>query len=691
LTATQLATGFGLPGAQELSGRIEESFLRRLYALPEETRLLLLVAAAEPVGDPVVVLRASERLGSGFAAAAAAEAAGLLAISDMVTFRHPLVRSAVYRSASLEERRAVHLALAEATDPQLDPDRRAWHRAAAAPGPDEEVASELERAAGRAQARGGLSAAAAFLQRSATLTVEPSLRGRRALAAAEAMYGAGALDGARAQLATAEAGVLDELERARAHLLRAQIVFASRRIADAPALMLRAARELEAVDPKLARLTYLEVFTAVLHAGRLVRDTGLREVSEAVLAGPAAPEPPRPPDLIVDGLAIRYTEGYSAAAPLLKASLNEFRRVTDLRSEGARWFFQASWVAGDLWDDDTGTLLSGRQLEMVRKAGALAVLPPALDVRVTFLARCGDLPAAASLLDEMQAIADATGVPPTPYGAVWLSALQGHPTDLELIEAAVSDAVARGEGAVRTTAEAAKAVIYNAFGRYDAALAAAREASRLDDDVGAPTWAVAELVEAAVRSGDRQVAESALERLAETTHASATEWALGIYARSRALLCDGATAESLYGEAIDRLSRTRVQPELARAHLLYGEWLRRNGRRMDAREQLRTAHRLFTAMGMQAFAERSRRELLATGEKVRPRTVETRDDLTAQERQIAQLAGDGMSNSDIAARLFLSSRTVEWHLRKVFTKLGISSRRELSGALPSFESEHVLT
>jgi DNA-binding CsgD family transcriptional regulator len=505
------------------------------------------------------------------------------------------------------------------------------------------------------------------------------------------MYKAGALDGAQAQLATAEAGVLDELERARAHLLHAQIALATRRVGDAPALMLRAARELEAVDPQLARLTYLEVFTAVLHAGRLVRDTGLREVSEAVLAGPAAPEPPRPPDLVVDGLAIRYTEGYAAAAPVLKASLNEFRRVTDLRSEGARWFFQASWVAGDLWDDDTGTLLSGRQLEMVREAGALAVLPPALDVRVTFLARCGDLPAAASLLDEMHAIAVATGVPRTPYGAVLLSALQGRPTDLEQIEAAVSDAVARGEGAVNTTAEAAKAVMYNAFGRYDAAVAAAREASRLDDDVGAPTWAVAELVEAAVRTGDREVAESALERLAETTRASGTEWALGVHARSSALLCDGETAESLYREAIDRLGRTRVQPELGRAHLLYGEWLRREGRRMDAREQLRTAHRIFTAIGMEAFAERGRRELLATGEKVRKRRAQTRDDLTEQERQIAQLAGDGLSNADIAARLFLSSRTVEWHLRKVFAKLGISSRRELSSALPSTESEPALT
>jgi DNA-binding CsgD family transcriptional regulator len=690
LTATQLAGGLGQLGAQALSGRIEESFLRRLKTLSDRTRLLLLIAAAEPTGDPLLLLRAAERLEIS-PSAVDAETDGLLAIGERVTFRHPLVRSAVYRSAPVQQRRATHRALAEATDPDVDPDRRAWHLAEATAGPDDTVADELERAAGRAQARGGLAAAAAFLERAAVLTVEPSHRARRALAASQTSYEAGALDGALALLATAEAGNLDDLEHARVHLLRAEIAFAARRGSDAPALLLMAARELEAVDPALARTTYLEAFAAAFHAGRLARGAGLREISDAARAAPPGPDPARPIDLLMRGLAVRFTEGYAAGASLLKESLDAFCRHPALSGDESRLLWLASWVAADLWDDETGTLLSTRQMELVREAGALTLLPLVIDVRATFHARCGDLVAAASLLDEMRAAADATGIPTSPYAALWLSALRGGEIDSELIETTLSDAVARGEGAVLATGEAARAVLYIGLGRYEAALDAAQHAAEHDDDVGAPTWAVVELIEAAARSGQTRTAEEALERLTETTRASGTEWALGVTARSRALLSEGQAAEALYREAIERLERTRLRPELARAHLVYGEWLRREARRVDARAQLRAANDLFNSIGMEAFAERARGELLATGERVRKRTVETRDDLTAQERQIAQLARDGLSNPEIGARLFLSPRTVEWHLRNVFTKLGIRSRRELPSALPSSQAELVAT
>jgi DNA-binding CsgD family transcriptional regulator len=685
LTVTQLAGGLVVLDVKGVSGRIEESFVRRLDALPDDARRLLLLAAADPVGDPLVLWRAAERLGI-VVSVVDAETDGLLVLGERAIFRHPLVRSAVYRSARPDQRRAAHRALAESTDARIDPDRRAWHLAEATSGPDEDTAAELERAAARAQARGGLAAAAAFLERAATLTADASHRARRALAAAETSYEAGALDGALALLATAEAGALNVLENAQAHLLRAQIEFARRRGREAPALLLQAARELEAVAPRAARATYLEAFAAAFHAGRLARGAGLRDVSEAARAAPESPVPPRPPDLLLGGLAIRFTEGYAAAAPLLKEALRAFREEPALPSEEARLLRLASWVAADLWDDDTGSQLASRQLELVRDLGALTHISLVLDACAFFRARCGELAAATTLLDEMRAADDATGIPASPYGLLWISALRGRPDDLEVIEATLSDAVSRGEGAVLATAEAAKAMLFNGRGRYDAAVIAAQQATERGD-LGAPTWAVAELVEAAARIGDRPLAESALKRLMETTDASGTGWALGVAARCQALLGEGDVAEALYRDALERLGRTRVRPELARAHLLYGEWLRREGRRVDARVQLRTAHDLFTLIGMEAFSERTRMELLATGEKARKRTAQTRDELTSQEHQIARLAGEGLSNAEIGARLFLSPRTVEWHLRKVFAKLGVRSRHELANALPPSDSE----
>jgi DNA-binding CsgD family transcriptional regulator len=615
------------------------------------------------------VWRAAERLGIPSDALEAAESVGLVEVRQGMRFRHPLVRSAIYRAAAAEDRRRVHLVLAEMTDPELDPDRRAWHRAQACSAPDESVATELAQAAGRAQARGGLAAAAAFLERATVLTPEPARRSERAL-------------GGEADIQREGVAARDP-QRARVDLLRAQIAFASRRGSDAPPLLLRAARELEAVDADLARATYLEAMAAGLFAGRLAGEVGLVEVSEAALAGPPPPVPPRPPDLLLHGLAIRFTEGYAAAAPILKEALSAFRRETALPPQEARWLWVAGFVASDLWDDETWTQLSARHLDLVRDAGALSAMPFVLSVRSAIHLSYGELQAAALLLAEMRAVVEATGIDIPPSSELRLAALRGRESELsELIESTGGEAAARGEGLGLAVAELARATLYNGLGRYDAAMAAVHEAGERSYQFGL-TRAVAELIEGAARCDNRPLAQHALEWLAEMAHATGTEWALGTEARSRALLSDGEVADSLYREAIERLQRTRVRVELARAHLLYGEWLRRERGRVDAREQLRTAHEMFVGMGVEAFAERAERELLATGERARKRSVETREDLTAQEAQIARLARDGLSNPEIGARLFISPRTVEYHLHKVFTKLQIRSRIELQRALPS--------
>ena len=684
LSSAQLAGGFGLPGALSLEGRIEESFQQRLEALPEDTQRILLVAAAEPAGDPTLVWRAAERLSIAGTALEPAELAGLIEIDGSVRFRHPLVRSAVYRAATTQQRLRVHRALAEATDARVDPDRRAWHLAEATARPDDDVAAELERAAGRAQARGGLAAAAAFLERAAALTPEPARRAQRALAAAQTKYEAGALDDALTLLATAESGAPGDLERARVDLLRAQIVFASRRGSDAPPLLLKAARELEAVDPDLARATYLEALAAARFAGPLGHGAGVVEVSEAALAGPQPPQPPRPPDLLLQGLAVLFTEGYAAGPPILKEALSAFRRETVLPPREARWLPLACQAAADVWDDVTWRLLSTRELGRARDTGALTAMPLVLSTLSYIHAISGELAAAEALLDEIKAATEATGIPSHRYVALWIAALRGREAELsELIDTTASEAVARGEGFALAITEQVNAVLNNGLGRYDVALAAVRQAVDVDlsSEMGSPR-AVAELIEAAVRCGEHPLAERALERLTLTTRASGTDWALGVEARSRALLSGGDTADSLYREAIERLGRTRLRLQLARAHLVYGEWLRRERRRLDARRQLRSALEMFTSMGTEAFAGRAERELLATGEHVRRRNAPTQHELTPQEAQIAQLARDGLSNAEIGARLFISQHTVAYHLRKVFSKLDITSRSQLRRALP---------
>jgi DNA-binding CsgD family transcriptional regulator len=678
LTPAQLTGGFGPSSAVPLDGRIEESFGRQLETLPAQTRRLVQLAAADPTGDPVLVWRAAGRLAIGAGAAGPAVEAGLAEFGARVRFRHPLVRSAAYRSASVQTRQELHGALAEATDPAADPDRRAWHRAQATPGPDEEVAAELEQSAGRAQRRGGLAAAAAFLERSAGLTLDPARRAQRALAAAQAKYRAGALDAALGLLAMAQAGPLDELQRARGDLLRAQIAFASSHGRDAPPLMLSAARRLEALDVGLARETYLEAFTAALFVGRLSPAVG--DVARAARKAPPPLAPARAPDLLLDGLALLVTEGYAAGTPALRRALLAFRSQDISAEEGLSWLWLAGLAAMAVWDDETWHILASRHVKLARDAGALSELPLAIRWRILLHTHAGELEQGAALIAEAQAVADATGSQLGPHGALGVAAWRGREAEAtELIQATTDDVTSRGEGR-GVTSQYAAALLYNGLGRYDKALAAAELVCEYDD-VGVLGWSLTELVEAAVRSGQPARASGALQRLSEMTRASGTDWALGTEARSRALLSEGETAENCYREAIERLGRTRMRPAVARAHLLYGEWLRRENRRRDARAELRTAHGLFTTMGIEAFAERARRELLATGDTVRTPTVETVSELTAQEAHIARLAVDGRTNVEIGAQLFLSTRTVEWHLGKVYTKLGVGSRRELPQAL----------
>jgi DNA-binding CsgD family transcriptional regulator len=687
LTARQLAGGFGLVEAQGLTGRIEESFVRRVETLSDDARRLLLVAAAEPVGDPLLLLAAAERLGLALSAVDM-ETDGLLALGERVTFRHPLVRSAVYRTATREQRREVHVALAEATDRSVDSDRRAWHLATAAAGPDESVAAALEQSAGRAQARGGLAAAAAFLHRSVVLSGDPTQRVRRALAAAQASLHAGMFEDALELLAIAEASTPDELQAAHVELLRGQIAFASGMGPAAPPL-LNAAQRLERLDPELARETYLDAWGAALFAGRMASSGSLVEVSRAAKSAPRPTRPLRASDLLLDGLSTFATEGCAAAEPLLRRATAAFANEASPAQENFRWGWLTTIAAKIIWDEDGWRTVSARFLREGRDAGALARLPIDLTDWAFFATRCGDFGTAADAIAELEAITKATGTHLAPYAQLLLAAFRGQEDALPLIESTIRDAGTSGQELGALWAEWASAILFNGLARYDRALASAQRAAEETPPLQFSPWASAELVEAAVRSARPEIAAGALEPVMAATAPCNTDWGLGIQARCRALVSEGESAERLHREAIERLSRTRLRPEIARAHLLYGEWLRRENRRLDAREQLRSAHEMLVTIGMEGFAERARNELLATGEKVRKRTVETRDDLTAQERQIARLARDGLSNPEIGARLFLSPRTVEWHLRNVFIKLHIRSRRELANALPSSDSHLV--
>ena len=681
LSPAELAGGYYRPDPRSVPSQLEEHFVRRLRALPTDTRRLVTIAAAEPLGDPTLLRRAAAGMGLAADGADPAEAAGLLDVGQRVSFRHPLVRSAAYRDAPADERRSAHRALADATDAKADPDRRAWHRAHAAVGPDEDVARELEFSAGRAQVRGGTSAAAAFLGRAAELTPDPAVRGGRALAAAEAKAAVAATDAADELLAMAELAALDDVQRARLDQLRARLLFSrSRGNGNAPALFestrrfAETARRFETVDHRLAGEAHLDAINSAMYVGRLGGADLVRQTAAAAVHALRG----RDLELLADQVAYAMGEllvaGPVAAIPTLRAA------AAAITSES--WLWQAFPMAHEAlvhesWDDDAWHRLASDAVRLATEAGALEVLPRALVSRAGVHVQAGEFSSASRLIAEAHEISTVVGVAPVRYHGLALLAWTGDEAEtVKRANAILRDGTARGEGRVHGLAGYASAVLYNGLGRYDAALASVRPACDYED-VGLYSWSLVEMTEAAVRAGEKTTAAEAFERLAERTTAAGTDWAHASRARSQALLHDGAAAEDHYVEAIDRYGRTRIGVHLARARLLYGEWLRRQNRRTDARTQLRLAHESLSRMGAVAFAERARRELLATGEKARKRATASGDALTPQEQQIAELAGAGLTNPEIGAQLFISAHTVEWHLRKIFAKLSIRSRREL--------------
>ena len=684
MSEAELAGGFAGPPSASLPGRLQDHYLQRVRALPEPTQRLMLLAAADPTGDATLLWRAAPTLGLGRDAAVAADADQLLQIGPQVRFRHPLVRSAAYTAGSPEDRRAAHLTLAAATDAQTDPERRVWHLAAAATGPDEEVAAALEQAAAKTQARAGLAASAAFLQRSLALTAEPARRAERALAAALANLHAGAFDAALGLLARAEADAIDDLQRARVEQLRGQIEWASVTGRDAPVLLLQAARRLEPLHVGLAREAYLYAWVAASVAGPLAGPGGLLlEVSRAARAAPPPAEAPRPCDLLLDGLTTLITQGHAAAEPTLRRAVNAFLGDQVSGEEWLQWGILAQMATMAVWDFDSYMVLSTRSVELARATGALASLSIALNGQGQGATYCGDFEIATSLAAEKDVVNEVTGIRQATTCDLLLAGYRGRPAEATaLFSATTRDSIARGEGCAIQLADWAAAVLHNGLGHYAEALAAAEPATEETHQPLATQLILPELIEAAVRTGRADLAREALGRLSAMTAIGGSDWAKGLEARSRALVSEGQEAEQCYAEAVERLGRTRLRPELARAHLLYGEWLRRENRRGDARHQLHAAYHLLAAIGADAFAERARRELLATGEKVRQREVDTYSQLTSQEEHIGRLARDGRTNPEIATELFISTRTVEWHLRKVFAKLGITSRRDLHNALP---------
>ena len=692
VSAAELSGGFGNLGVRRSAGQIEESYVHRVQSLPADTRKLLLVAAAEPVGDAALFLRVAARLGIAVDALGPAEAGGLIEFGPRMRFHHPLVRSAAYRAADMADRRAIHRALADATDPQSDPDRRAWHAANAATGPDDAVAAELEASAGRAQKRGGIAATATFLERATALTSDPARRVARAIAAAQAKRDAADPAAAHELLAVAELGPLSHLQNAQVARLRAQMEFARSRggelgsppLAEPASQLLEAAMRLENLDDDLAREAYLEALTAAMYAGRLGEPGALPNVAEAARAAVGrVPNLQRPIDLLLSGLANLITSGTSEAAVPLRAALEQICHAPPsdgqpLRLASLGLAVVQEIAAGELWDDAIWHQLASNMVRRARDSGALAVLPSALVFLAGTHIFAGEFATAATLLEEATSIAAATDhLAPMRYHSLSLATLRGIPADvLPNLEAAAARGTARGEGRALGMNGWATAVLNNGLGRYEEAFAAAREACEYDD-LGLHGWRLSELIEAAVRCGELETAAVAARRLEERAGASGTDFGLGFSASARALIADDEHADVLFAEGIERLERTRMVIHLARAHLRYGEWLRRVNRRVDARRHLGKAHEMFTRMGAQAFAERARRELVATGEKIAKQPSGSGDELTAQETQIARLASDGFTNQEIGAQLFISTHTVEWHLRKVFVKLGITSRRQL--------------
>jgi DNA-binding CsgD family transcriptional regulator len=685
ITAVELAGGYAIPAPRAGHSVLDHGCVQRGQQLRADARRLLLTASADPTGDPPVVWRAAAALGIGTDAAEVLEAQRLLVFGPRIGFVCPRLRAAVYATASPAELREVHQAFADAIGSDVDADRRAWHLALATSGLDDAVATELERHAPTAQTRGGIAARAAFMEKAALLTPDSVPRAQRALAAAEAQHLSGAPEAAQRLLAIADIAPPDEARQALMALQRARIAFTTHRSQASPGHLLDAARRIEPHSPVLARDTYLEALVAAVFAGDLATTPTAVDVAGAARAAVAA-GPAHPADLLLDGLATRVLDGPVAATGPLTAVLRAFR-AAELDPAVSRWLWLGGCVAADLWDVQTWTDLSSRQAD---HSGADDSTTPAHVPAHLALAdiHLGRFDAARARLERVDARISAAGAAPLRHSALLLAAWQGRPGVLDdLLPRARRAARHDGDGITLTAASLAEAVLHNSVGHYEQALAAASDACR-SEQLALSGWALPELVEAAVRSGRHDAAGRAVVLLSERTDAAGTDWALGIQAAARALLADEKSAEPLYREAIDRLARTDIRIHLGRAQLLYGEWLRRRKRRIDARVPLRAAWELFAAIGAEAFADRAHRELLATGEKARKRSVDAGRQLTPQESQIAHLALNGLSNPEIGARLFVSPRTVEYHLHKVFAKLAISSRTELHLVLAAAPRTH---
>ncbi|MEV5572058.1 LuxR family transcriptional regulator [Spirillospora sp. NPDC052269] len=690
LSPAEIAGGFSLTGSMPLENRIEQSLVAQLESLPESTRLLLLLAAAEPTGDAALLWRASAALGLGAEDFDAAEDADALTVGTRVGFRHPLVRSAVYRAASPDDRRRVHAALADATGVDQDPDRWAWHRANATLRPDEEVAAALERSAERARTRGGAAAAGAFLERAAELTPASACRVRRLIAAAEAKHDAGAPPAALRLLDATAGHHLTPLQKALVTRLRARAEYALRRDSSGAPALLAAAQGLEGLDPVLARDTYIEALAAAIYGGRLGDAEQLTTVANAILAATDGTEDSargsdRARDLILRGQALLAAKGQEAALDTLRRAQRAFLDQTPDARE-LHWMWFASRAAQDLWDARGLRALADRQVELARAGGVVTVLPIALSLLMVAQTVDGELDAAEASCDEIDAIKDVTGNPLPQYGRMFLAAYRGQAETAERWAARIRpDAQARGEGYGLSAINFGEAILYNGLGRFAEAVACARRELPYTRELNHAMRALLELVEAASHTGEKDLAEQAFEQLAEVTRPVGTNWALAVLAMAKAQVRDGAEAEELYREAITRFERERITIMVGRCRLLYGEELRRRGRRAEAAEHLRVAHEVLRSCGLNSFAGRAARELGEIGEATGARKRGSAARLTDQEVNVARLAREGFTNRDIGARLFISARTAEYHLGKVFTKLGIKGRAELKAALAELE------
>jgi DNA-binding CsgD family transcriptional regulator len=686
LTPRQLSSTLLLPNPLPIGNRLQQRFIRQMKGVPATTQTLLLLAAAEPSGDAVVLWRAARALKLDRRAVAPAEANRLLVVGPHVAFRHPLIRSAIYYGAPAAERRRIHEVLAAATDPTIDPDRHAWHRAAAAVEPDEDVAAELAQCGQRAQRRGSYSSAASFLSRAAELTPDPGRRAQRLLAAAEGALMAGAPDRAQGLLDEAIPELRDPLQRAVARSLDGGVRLALGQGGQTPSILLEAARSMRPFDIRLARQTLLGALEGAVYIHPATTGPVLREIAREAMALPRPRQTPaRPVDFLLDGYAALITIGYPGGTPLLSQAIRSMTNGELDATDGLRWLGLVSLAAQSLFDDAAVHTVATRWVRLAREHAALTILPIALAYLGGAELAAGRLKECEALSEQSLEISAATGNPgmlgAAAHGNAYLLAWRGNEAEArERAAAHLEYALERGQTGIVHFARYALLVLELGLGRYQAALENALPIFE-DDPPAAGSWVLPNLIEAAGRSGHERVARDALNRLTERAKASGTSLALGFLARSRALLAPDAEAESLYQESIGHLGRSSAKPELARSHLLFGEWLRRQGRRRDAREQLRTAHDLFASMGTGAFADRAWVELLATGERARKRTLETQDQLTAQERQIARLVRDGARNQEIAAQLFISASTVQYHLVKVFRKLGVTSRTQLARIL----------